>query len=261
MDGTGRGQSAARGSPESGADKARGGVRRNRARIGILLLCVVTLAALAPRTFSGERATYDAKSLYIRADEAVFYVRALNEYGQLKSTGTGFLASPEGLAFTATHVVSGAANVQVILQSGETLDAVPVLTAEGATDVAMLRLPSRAEPYPYLRVEEGAPLRGENAYAIGYPLKTVKLIHDGIVSAPDAPINGTPRLLFSAELASGMSGGPIVSGYGTVIGIASATVRTMNGVSSSPTTAQIWAAADACGYAEELYETTSAAAP
>ncbi len=226
----------------------------------MVLLWLTLVVMLAPPAFSGERTAYDAKGVYIRAEDAVFYVRTLNENGQLKSTATGFLVSPEGLAFTATHVVSGAARVQVLLPAGEEYDDVPVLMSSAATDIAMLRLPAREEPYPYLPVEEGLSLRGESAYAVGYALKAVKLMHDGIVSAPEAPINGTPRLLFTADLASGMSGGPIVSGYGTVIGIASATVRTMNGVSASPTTSQMWEAADICGCAEELYRASGAAA-
>lgn len=236
------------------------GVRRHHARIGIILVCVMALAMLTPLAFSGERRTYDAKSLYLRAGDAVFYIRTLNANGQLKSTATGFLVSPEGLAYTATHVVAGASEVQVILPSGETYEQIPVLIADSGTDIAMLRLPARTEPYPYLPVEEGTALRGEDAYAIGYALKAVKLLHDGIVSAPDAPINSIPRLLITTQLASGMSGGPILSGYGTVIGIASATVRTMNGVSASPTTAQLWAAAEACGYAAELRGASGAAA-
>ena len=189
-----------------------------------------------------KRASYSGEEIYADCAEAVFYVRALTDAGNLKTAGSGFAVSADGLALTASHVIRNATSVNVVLPSGEELVNVQVLERDDLTDVAVLRLPARKTAYPFLTLETGAKNSGEAVYAIGYPLKTVKLIHDGIISAPLATINGIDRLLISTELASGMSGGPVICRHGGVIGLASATVRTMNGVSASPTTAQLIAA-------------------
>ncbi|MFD2876769.1 hypothetical protein ACFTAO_13560 [Paenibacillus rhizoplanae] len=44
-------------------------------------------------------------------------------------------------------------------------------------------------------------------YALGYPLKNTAIITEGIVNTPAADINGRSRILTSAQVASGMSGG------------------------------------------------------
>lgn len=48
---------------------------------------------------------------------------------------------------------------------------------------------------------------GEAVYALGYPLKNTAIITEGIVNTPAADINGRSRILTSAQVASGMSGG------------------------------------------------------
>ena len=206
-------------------------------------LLLALLAVLVLTGAAAQRAVYDGERIYDNSSGAVCYVRSLTEAGALKTAGSCFIISADGIALTASHVVRDAASVHVVLPSGEELSGVTVLEADAMTDVAVLRLPARKEAYPSVPLDTLDPRSGERVYAIGYPLKTVKIISDGIVSNPAAKINGLERLLVSADLASGMSGGPILSEHGAVVGMASATLRTMNGVSTSPTTAQLRSAA------------------
>ena len=226
--------------PQEAAARTDGtGYKRSAARIGIFfLVCVAVAATLAPLVFPGGRREYDAQSLYAASADAVFYLRTLDGDGKLKASGSGFAIDREGLALTASHVLRGGAAVYAVLPDGEELP-VEILDADDETDVAVLRRPARETPYPALRLKAEAPLSGAAVYALGYPLKNVKLIAGGLVSAPEAEINGTPRMLLSANLASGMSGGPVLCADGAVAGISSATLKTMNGVSASPTTGQI----------------------
>lgn len=210
-----------------------------------VMICAALLCAGALAGAAAQRLALDGNRIYDNAAPAVCYVRGLTETGTLKTTGSCFTVSKDGVALTAAHVVRGTAEVRVVLPSGTELTGVKVLSRDDLTDVAVLQLPARAEGYPALKLATDAPRSGERAYAIGYPLKTTRIMTDGIVSSPLAVINGIERLLVSAELASGMSGGPILSQYGDVIGLASATVRTMNGVSASPTPAQLAGAAAA----------------
>lgn len=205
-----------------------------------LFAALAVLAVLAVLTgAAAQRASLDGDRIYDDSAGAVFYVRSLTESGTLKTAGSGFTVTKEGIALTASHVVRGAARVNVVLPSGEELADVEVLDRDDATDVTVLRLPTRTGGYPFVSLDTLDPRSGERVYAIGYPLKTTKIITEGIVSNPSATINGLGRLLISADLASGMSGGPVISQHGAVVGMASATLRTMNGVSTSPTAAQL----------------------
>ena len=67
-------------------------------------------------------------------------------------------------------------------------------------------------------------------FAIGYPMKETKIITEGIVSSPQAPVNGRNRILISAQVASGMSGGPVLDKNGDVVGVISGSLRTMNNI-------------------------------
>ena len=184
-----------------------------------------------------------ASRLYEGCAEAVVYLRTLDAEGAFVTAGSGFAISPEGLAMTAAHVVKKAEQIHAVLPTGEEIGEIALLALDDTLDTAVLRLPERAGGYDFLPLAEELPASGEGAWAIGYPLRTVKLIADGIVASPEADINGTARMLITTDLASGMSGGPILRADGTVIGIASATLRTMNGVSTSPTAIQIAQAA------------------
>ena len=212
----------------------------------IVVACAALLAAVFLLGAKMQRTEYSGAAIYANNAGAVFYVRAMTAEGKLKTSGSGFTVSADGLALTAAHVIRGADKVHVVLPDGKELADVEVVERDDLTDVAVLRLPARKEAYPFLKLEQEQVDSGEAVYVIGYPLKTVKLIHDGIVSAPTATINGVERLLISAELASGMSGGPVICQHGAVVGLASATVRTMNGVSASPATAQLREAVARC---------------
>ena len=188
--------------------------------------------------FTGVKTVLNGQTVYKRGEAAIFYVRALDEAGELKASGSGFCVNESGLALTAAHVIKGANAVHAVLPDGRELTA-GVVSRDDKTDIAVLRLPAQDTAYAYLTLETKTPESGERVYAIGYPLKTTKIVSDGVVSAPNADINGTQRLLISAELASGMSGGPVLCEHGYVVGLNAATLRTMNGVSTSPTTMQL----------------------
>lgn len=206
-------------------------------RAFIVCALFLTIAVLIGATY--QRVKLDGEAVYDSSSDAVFYVRTLTESGALKTTGSGFAITKDGIALTAAHAIKDNLNIHIVLPSGEEIAGVTVLEQSPSTDIAVLKLPLREEGYAFLEIDTEIPRSGQKAYAIGYPLKTTKIITDGIVSSPNSLINGTERMLVSTDLANGMSGGPIINQYGTVIGMASATLRTMNGISTSPTTVQL----------------------
>ncbi|MGQ5392589.1 S1 family peptidase [Paenibacillus sp. M.A.Huq-84] len=180
--------------------------------------------------------TYDAEELYEYANPAVFYVRVFRADGTLKDVGTGFLIKGDGTALTAYHVVNDADRITCALYEGKLEVACRIAVKDETADAAVLKLKphidssGREESYPYLNLRTSTVRHGEKAFAIGYPMKDTKIITEGIVNSPRAQINGRDRILVSAQIVNGMSGGPVFDKYGNVMGIISGSLRTMNNI-------------------------------
>ncbi|MHA6531668.1 S1 family peptidase [Paenibacillus sp. BAC0078] len=205
-----------------------------RGKIGAVILAVFALLLLQDGRSVSQAETlaeYDAEGVYAHAEEAVFYVRAFRADGTLKDVGSGFLIQPDGTALTAYHVVEGAARLSCVRDDGAAA-ACRIVAQDEAADTAVLKFPSldKNMSYPYLPLRTSPVKHGEKVFAIGYPMKETKIITEGIVNAPGAPINGRERILMSAALVNGMSGGPLVDQYGYAAGLLSGSLRTMNGI-------------------------------
>ncbi|WP_158606631.1 S1 family peptidase [Paenibacillus ginsengarvi] len=208
-------------------------------RTGKTTVLAVLVLLLFTGTFTVTQAdppnTYEGDSLYAAVERAVFYVRALRADGSLKDTGTGFVVRPDGTALTASHVVNEADAIECVLND---TSAVPcrVEVQDASADTAVLKLfpPSddsgAGKPFSYIPLRTRAVKIGERIYAIGYPMKNTAIITEGIVNSPRAEINGRDRMLVSSQLASGMSGGPLLDSHGYAAGVLSGSLRTMNGI-------------------------------
>ncbi|GGH69189.1 hypothetical protein GCM10008014_52320 [Paenibacillus silvae] len=170
-----------------------------------------------------------AEKVYLSSAQAVFYLKAYRKDGTLKTVGSGFLIG-NGRALTAAHVVKDAVSYEAVFEDGS-IQKLLVLGADGDTDVALL---SVKEPLKrqVLALSDDKPSarHGQRSFAIGYPLKDGKIITEGIVNAPTAEVNDVIRLLTSAQVSPGMSGGPLLNEEGRVIGLISGSFRTMNGI-------------------------------
>ncbi|NOU99811.1 S1 family peptidase [Paenibacillus planticolens] len=213
-------------------------MKRKIAAIGLLLLMLSCLSFFV-RANADEAATYNAEEMYERAQSAVFYLRALNGDNTLKASGTGVMISTDGIAATAYHVIAEADHLEAVFGDGRKVSSIEVLGVDDQTDAAVLKLPAAVgehashegkASYNALRVRGTAVKHGEKVFAIGYPMKDTPIITEGIINSPKAEINGRDRILTSAQIASGMSGGPVIDRYGRLAGIVSGSMRTMNNI-------------------------------
>lgn len=142
-----------------------------------------------------------------------------------KGLGSGVVYRKNGLIVTNEHVVHGSQKVEVVFADG-TQSGGTVLATDPATDLAVLRVDRKNLPVP--KYAESLPEVGELAVAIGTPLGFETSVTAGVVSAVGRAIPGSVRegeealvnlIQTDAAISPGNSGGALVDGSGTVIGI------------------------------------------
>lgn len=207
---------------------------RNRLLIIGLALTLLSCMFFYARAEAEVPSPFSAEETFEQAENAVFYLRALGGDGTLRSVGSGVVIDSKGMAATAYHVVKGASNLEAVFEDGRAVTGIKVLQFDELTDAAILSFPGseakKGTNPAYLPLRKGEVKYGERVFAIGYPLKNTVIITEGIVNSPKAEINGRDRILTSAQIVSGMSGGPVIDQKGNLVGIISGSLRSMNNI-------------------------------
>ncbi len=146
--------------------------------------------------------------------------------GQVSSgTGSGFLWDAAGHVVTNNHVVQGATDVSVRLDSGESIAARVVGTAADY-DLAVLRLATNRATLRPIPIGSSTELRvGQSVLAIGNPFGLSRTLTTGVVSALDRllptergrEIGGVIQT--DAAINPGNSGGPLLDSAGRLVGV------------------------------------------
>jgi serine protease Do len=143
----------------------------------------------------------------------------LNQAG----AGSGFLISPDGLAVTNNHVVTGAAFIEVFVGGSDDPVNARVLGVSECSDLAVVDLDG--SDYPALAWRGEPADTGLEVYAAGFPLGDPEYtLTRGIVSKAAAdgetPWASVDEVLeHDATINPGNSGGPLVDGQGRVVGV------------------------------------------
>jgi putative serine protease PepD len=164
-----------------------------------------------------------ANQLYRRASSGVVSIQARSGNGT--ATGSGFEIDSSGLILTNQHVIDGASEVTVSIDSGITRTG-RVVGFDRSTDLALLKIDAGGVGLHPLRLADSSRTQvGDRAYAIGDPFGLDRTLTAGVVSALqrhiDAP-NGFSIdhvIQTDAALNPGNSGGPLLNTAGEVIGI------------------------------------------
>jgi serine protease Do len=150
---------------------------------------------------------------------------------RVNSLGSGFIIDPSGLVVTNNHVISGADEVNVILNDGTTLKA-DVVGRDTKTDLALLKV-NPTKPLKAVKFGNSDALRlGEWVIAIGNPFSLGGTVTAGIVSARNRDINSGPYdnyIQTDAAINRGNSGGPLFNLNGDVIGVNTAIISPSGG--------------------------------
>lgn len=141
-------------------------------------------------------------------------------------TGSGFLISPDGLAVTNNHVVTGAATLEVFVGGDNTKSYnAQILGVSECSDLAVIKISGLSDA-PYFEWYDGEVTTGLDVYAAGFPLGTEEFtLTRGIVAKAraDGDITGTASVDYTIEhdanIQPGNSGGPLINSDGKVVGV------------------------------------------
>lgn len=177
----------------------------------------------------------EVASVVERLSPAVLHVRALRERNAGLASGSGVVVTPDGYALTNSHVVHGAAGVEVALADGRTVLA-DLVGDDPATDLAILKLDAKTS-FTHATLGDSNGLRvGDFAIAVGSPFGLARTVTCGIVSALGRTLASEGGRLIEgviqtdAPLNPGNSGGPLVDAEGRVVGVNTAIFFPAQGV-------------------------------
>ena len=188
-----------------------------------------TAATVTPIT---EASTGDITS-YVGVQPAVLQFEGAGAFREPGSSeqavgwrGSGFFISPDGLAVTNNHVVSGAATLKVYVggDSNKAYNAT-VVGASECNDLALVQVDVPGT-VPYLKWATEDIIPGLPIYVAGFPLGDPEYtLVGGIISKANAngetnwaSIDGTVQ--YDAQQQPGNSGGPVVDAAGAVVAVA-----------------------------------------
>jgi serine protease Do len=153
------------------------------------------------------------------------------EYKQ-RSLGSGFIIDKDGYIVTNNHVITGADEIKVKVNSGKEYDA-KIIGRDPSTDIALIKIKADSNYSVAVFGDSDALKVGQWVVAIGSPFGLEHTVTAGIVSAKGRVIGSGPYDDFiqtDASINPGNSGGPLINMNGRVIGINTAIIAGGNGI-------------------------------
>ncbi len=157
---------------------------------------------------------------WLAVDEAARSVVKLTVYdqnGNRIATGSGFCAYDRTILVTAAHVITNMDYMIAEKDDGSTFRIEHVIEGSTSKDIAFCEIPEEAEMEP-LKISVAYPGRGEQVAVIGSQFGITNLVTGGNL-AGIWESEGVLRLLFTAPVSSGNSGGPVFNSRGELVGI------------------------------------------
>ena len=151
-----------------------------------------------------------------------WFFEAVPEQGQ---SGSGSIIDRRGYVLTNNHVIAGAAEVNITLSDGTTLDG-EVVGADVENDLAVLKFDPEGRELETIPLGTSERLRvGQKVLAIGNPFAIGRTLTTGVISGLGRSIRNQDNYIINgliqtdASINPGNSGGPLLNSQGDMIGI------------------------------------------
>jgi tetratricopeptide (TPR) repeat protein len=158
----------------------------------------------------------DASSVFERASPSVVTVKVYDAAGTPEGQGSGVVVGADEVV-TNCHVIEGARRIEVVTHDGRELKSIPT-RGDLKADVCLLRVENLSNPAAPLRAGSQVK-RGERVFAVGNPLRLGVAVSEGVASALITAEGEPPRILATAAVSPGSSGGGLFDAQGHLIGI------------------------------------------
>ena len=216
------------------ADNATGDVSSmveqtlNRPLLGKQVLTIPQIADKVGPSVVGviNKTTVQAQRYYNPFDGRYYYSSDPSKDGETveQGSGSGIIISEDGYIVTNQHVVDGASEISVILNTGEEYTA-KLIGQDTKTDLAVLKINADTTLTAATLGNSSDVNVGELAVAIGNPMgmEFSGSVTAGIISAVNRTMTIDDRtynlIQTDAAINGGNSGGALINQYGEVIGI------------------------------------------
>lgn len=218
--------------PGSGTSGTGPGPRLAVAGLAVIVVLLVAVAVLVTRLLStaptasaraqappaspSATASLTVPAIYQRVAPSVVAIQAGHGFG------TGVIVADDGTIITADHIIADASAIVVTYADG-TLTRATVMSSNKQLDIALLA-PARLPQIVVPAALGGTAGVGASIVVIGNPLGLTDSVSAGVVSGLDRSANTdtgkrSGLIQFDAAVNPGSSGGPLLDGRGTVIGV------------------------------------------
>jgi len=200
-----------------------------RASVAVRLLACALAGALVDATAApaeppplSPATSAEARAIFEHAKDKLLQIRVIHKATRAQAaTGTGFVATAEGLVLTNYHVVSKLAlepkDYALELEYTDGSTGTPRLIAiDVANDLAVLATGRGGRGF--LPIRSGALGKGERGFSMGHPLDLGLTIVEGNYNGY-IETEFARRIHYTGAINSGMSGGPAVTTDGKVFGV------------------------------------------
>ena len=159
----------------------------------------------------------DPETIEAVAASSVVRLEVYNSRDDKIGTGSGFCVFDPGILVTAAHVTTNAKYMIAICDNGDRFRIDRIIDGDERNDFALCALPEDAHLSP-LPVSNEIPRRGEKITVIGSQFGLVNMVTVGNISGRWEK-DDTSWLVFTAPVAAGSSGGPVINDRGEVVGL------------------------------------------
>jgi len=140
-----------------------------------------------------------------------------------RGTCSGFVINDKGYIVTNYHCVHRTTRLKLAFydQDDWNIYEVKIIGVDPLADVAVIHIPSRKKPLPYLQWSKEEPWDGMDVFAVGHPFGMAWTVAKGIISSNKRTVRSPYVRYVQTDTAinTGNSGGPLVNTAGNVVGI------------------------------------------